>query len=436
MSDAREIATHVLHRVDVDAAYAAAVLSAELASPGIDPRDAALATEIVYGALRSLPSLDRVIRDSLSDPTKKLDPWVRATFRVAAYQILHLERVPVHAAVDRAVGIATAKRGRRLGGFVNAVLRRVAEKRPAEPKPPTTLEVPPWLERMLASSLGAERATAFLAGRRLPPPIGLRARLPLITRDELRERILNAHPKAEAADGVSPESLLLRGASNPRMLPGYAGGFFSIQEEGAQLVLGCISIAPGARVADVCAGRGGKALAALERVGDDGAVFAFDIDERKLEEIPKEQERLRLGGVLECEPVDFSVGTGGHEDSFDVVLVDAPCSGLGTVHRRPEVLLRVTEKDPARMAALQSRILKNAARLVRPGGVLLFAVCSPTAAEGAGVVHAFTKANPVFRPEPILPSGPLSADADGIARIGPWMAESDAYQVAVWRRDS
>lgn len=442
--NARELATFVLFRVAEDSAYASRVLDAELSRARLDPRDAALATEIVYGTLRTLPAMDAAYSGFLRRAPETLDPMVRAALRTACYQLLHLGRVPPHAIVDGAVGLVSHERGRILAGVVNAVLRKVAATRPAEPKPPLALVAPDWFGAALVAGLGEARANEFLAARRLPPPVVLRVEGEAPgAREALIAQIVSVREGAEVLPGaVSPRAVLVRGGGDPRALPGYAEGAFTVQEEGAQAVALAVGALPGERVADACAGHGGKTTFFARAVGAEGHVTALDLFEEKLERIAPEFRRLRLPVArLDTVTVDLSVGSAGLEGRFDRVVVDAPCTGLGTVHRRPEILLRVGAEDPARLADLQVQILQNAAALVRPGGTLVYAVCSPTVEEGAGVVARLSERIPMLRPHPEAPPVAGAApDADGMLRLGPWSDPSghgpDAYQVFRWQRIS
>jgi 16S rRNA (cytosine967-C5)-methyltransferase len=436
----RWVAAIVLERVTDKAAYASRALDAELTRARLDPRDAALATEIVYGTLRVLPALDKTIRAQLSHVDARLDGFVHATLRTAAYQLAHLGRLPSYSIVDEAVAQVRAKRGPKLAGFVNAVLRKLANQRPAEPEPPRTMVLPEWVERTLEHSIGPERLARFLAPGG-PPALCLRAEAG--TRDALLSQLRAALPAAEIeAATLSPLGIAARRAGSPRALPGYSAGAFSVQEEGAQLVALSLGTRPGERIADVCAGHGGKTTLLARRVGPSGHVAAFDRDERKLQVIPAELERLGLPRErVELHAVDLSVGLGGVSELFDRVLVDAPCTGLGTLQRRPELLLRLTPEDPARLAILQLSILERAAALVRPGGVIGYAVCSPASAEGQGVSERFSASHPNFAlVHEALEAGMPAPDADGVLRIGAWLASPtansvpDAYQLVLWRR--
>ena len=234
----------------------------------------------------------------------------------------------------------------------------------------------------------------------------------------------------------------MRRSGAPRALPGFKEGAFSVQEEGAQLIALAVAAQPGERIADLCAGHGGKTTLLARQVGNGGSVVAVDQDERKLDAIPNELARIGLAGVsVALHPIDLSVGTGELPGDFDRVLVDAPCTGLGTVLRRPELLLRLRPDDPARMSQLQRGILRSAAKLVKPGGTLAYAVCSPTREEGPDVATAFSLEHANFSCvteslSKLLPP----PDRDGVLRIGSWLTDPeetsapDAYQLVVWRR--
>ncbi|MCB9597130.1 MAG: methyltransferase domain-containing protein [Sandaracinaceae bacterium] len=407
----RLVATRVLFRVATDGAFATPTLDAEIRRSRLSSQDAGLATEIVYGALRVLPELDRVLDERLKTP-KTTDPWLRAALRVGAYQLLHLSRVPPHAAVSETVSACRAERGPKLAGVANAVLRRIAKERPAEPTPPTQMIVPPWLDACVRRGLGAERADVFFGARRLPPPLGLRFAAP-----PTDEQLAALGPDAKRSE-LAPRGVEVRGVGDPRALPGYEEGAFAVQELGSQLVVERVGAQPGERVADLCAGHGTKTLALAQAVGPTGHVVAVDLYEEKLDRL--ESERARLGieaSRVETRPVDLSRGLGGLEPgSFDRVLVDAPCTGLGTIHRRPELALRLGPSDPARLADLQRTLVATAAPLVRPGGVLVLATCSAAYEEGPGLADAL--------------DGTPTVEA-----IGPWLGEDvDAYHVLVWRR--
>jgi len=397
----------VLHRVATDGAWATPTLDAEIRREGLSRADAGLATEIVYGTLRVLPALDARLDALLRSPATT-DSMLRAALWVGAYQLVHLSRVPPHAAVGETVSAIRNERGRKLAGVANAVLRKIARDRPEDPAPPTGLVLPEWIEVSARRGLGEDRAAAFFGARRLPPPLGLRVR------DDAAIEALGVEVERSA---LAPRGVSVRGVGDPRELPGYADGAFAVQELGSQVVAARVDAQPGERVADLCCGHGTKTLALAEDLGAGGSIVAVDLYEEKLTKLEMEKWRLGIECPVEVLAVDLTKGLGGLEPgSFDRVLVDAPCTGLGTVHRRPELALRLTPDDPARLAELQRALIANAARLVRPGGVLVAATCSPTHEEGPALADAIEG-----EPE--------------VEAIGPWLGEElDAYHVLTWRR--
>ncbi|NOY90577.1 MAG: class I SAM-dependent methyltransferase [Deltaproteobacteria bacterium] len=437
---ARDVAARVLYRVDHEQAWASACLDAELGRARLDVRDAALAAQIVYGSLRVLPSLDAVVDPFLRRGPKGLDPFLRAVLRVAAYQLLHLSRVPPHAIVDAAVTHARRERGKGPSGFVNAVLRKVAAQRPKQPAPPDRLVLDAALSAALARSLDPERIARFLSSRPRPPTLDLRVTGGDDASAALSARILEAFPRAQIQPGsLLSSALRLRGVGDPRKLPGYAEGLFAVQEEGSQWVAAALGARPGERVLDACAGRGGKTLALAQAVGDSGRIVALDLYEPRLEQMQDERARLGIDEqIIECKAVDLTVGLGDVTGEFDRILVDAPCSGLGTIHRRPDILLRHRERGLKKLARTQGAILERVACCLAPGGRLIYAVCSPMREEGAAVVDGFAARHPELTRR-ALPLAPPPADADLVHRLGPWWAPAeadgtDAYQVFCFER--
>jgi 16S rRNA (cytosine967-C5)-methyltransferase len=398
--------------------------------------DAALATQIVYGALRVVPELEASLARHARRPVK-VDDWSRAALLGGAFQLLHLARVPPHAVVNDTVELIRGKRGKGLAGFANAVLRKLAAQRPSAPKPPMSLAVPTWLDEALVSSIGAEHSEQLLNIGDEPPSVDLRVRAD-IDRDEVATDILDARPDAiVSATNCSPAGLRVVGAGDLRKLPGYVEGRFAAQEEGAQLIGCLLGVRPGERVLDVCAGRGGKTAQLVEATGKDGRVFATDLHEHRLEQIPRELSRLRLGTEpLETACFDWTVGAGAAYGEFDRVLVDAPCTGLGTLRRRAEILLRAEPGDAARMGETQRRILRNAATRVRTGGTLLYAVCSPLSEEGSGVVNGVNLPGFELQVGRASHLKSLYFGSEGRLDLGPWVPGAgpwaDAYQVYVW----
>ena len=384
-SPARAIAAEVLTRVERDGAYASIALEAAFAAvPGLEARDAGLASELVHGTLRRQMALDAALERAAERPMARLEIGVRTLLRMGAYQLLYLDRVPARAAVHETVELCKARGLTRAAGLANAILRRLARE-PIVPLPEDPLERlsvseshPLWLVRRWVERLGLEEATLLCRTNNTPAPVGLRVNLRRGTRESLLEALRAARPDATIGPGrFAATSISLLGAGPPSRLPGYGQGLFQVQDEAAQLVGQLLSPVPGSPTLDTCAAPGGKSCHLAELGGD---VIAMDLALRKLVRARSEAERLGLS--LRCLVADAAKALPVPDRSQDYVLVDAPCSGLGTVRRHPELRYRRQPEDLARLADLQLGILRQATRAVAPGGVLVYSVCSNEPEEG------------------------------------------------------
>ena len=347
--DARRLALEVLGRIERDGAYANLALRAALDRCDLDRRDRAFVTDLVYGTTRMRRACDHLIDRFLHDD---IQPEVRTVLRLGAYQ-LHWAGVPPHAAVSATVAVAP----RRVQGLCNAVLRRVADYQPTWPGPAVELSVPDWLIDRLVADLGLDDALAALAAMNRPAPA--------VVRDD---------------------------------------GYY--QDRASQLVADLTGegLVPGGRVLDLCAAPGGKATA-LAAAG--ASVVAADLRPARLGLVAQNADRL--GHAVALVAADGRIPPF-RPGSFDRVLVDAPCSGLGVLRRRADARWRGDEADVADLALLQADLLAGAAALVRPGGQLIYSVCTVTEAETAGVDRRFRGAEPRAEPEPV--GGPWRPHGD------------------------
>jgi len=421
LGTARSIAARAVLRVLSDGAFAAAALSAELErEKGLAERDRALATELVYGTLRTRVALEARLLPLAPRGLKDLP--VLAELLVAAYQLLVLDRVPAFAAVNAAVDAVTAKRGKKVGGFANAVLRKLAQGEKLVPEQAARQSVAPWLLEALERSVGEAEATALL----LPQPekvVGLR----LISGRPLPKWLENS-----ARGRLSPRARLVQGEGDPRKREGYAEGAFVVQEEGAQGIALALGARAGERILDACAGRGQKTSLYVEQVGSTGEVWATDVYPKKLDALRDELERLGLP-IPELRAIDWAVGVGDVPANFDRVLVDAPCTGTGTLRRRPEIASRLTASDPARLSALAESILRAAATRAKSSGRVVFAVCSVLETECESLVQRVAD---VLEPAPFdCPELAQVLPAHTTAfRVGPTGFDTDGYFAASFVR--
>ena len=359
-ASARSVALDVIRRVTDEGAYSNLTLARTLARVGLSERDAAFATELAYGTLRRLIPIDYALGPLLDRPIDTAPKGARAALRLGAYQLRFL-RVPAHAAVSETVALADPRHR----GFVNAVLRRFATLGPETPEGRTDLAVSlrtglaEWavreLRRIVSSDEETERAAVALAAR---APITIRTNTCRTTVDEL-ERELHATGVGTERGTVHPDSLVVDSGA-PSRLPGSAEGWFAVQDQASSFVVAALDPRPGDRVLDVCAGPGGKTghLACL--IGPEGRSVAADVSPARLELVRANVERLGVRTELLVQDGRRPALRGG----FDRVLVDAPCSGLGSARRRPELLWRARKDE---LSSLDRR--RRTAAFRRPAGL-------------------------------------------------------------------
>jgi 16S rRNA (cytosine967-C5)-methyltransferase len=402
------------------------------------PRDRALATELVYGSLRLLPWMDDRLMRYAPRGLGGLDPRTHAELLLSTYQLFFLERVPAFAAVNEAVESIKQARGPKLAAFANAVLRKLATeaektKGPALIVEATWASLPSWLQTALVRTLGAAGAKAFSAAGIATPPLGLRVRREE-DRDACLAELAATVPHASFEKGkVSPLAILARGGGKSDGWPG-SDDTWSIQEEGSQLVALAVGARPGDVVLDACAGRGNKSAILARLVQPSGALDAADLHPNKLTRL--EQQLAHAGIPLRStHAVDWSVGVGDVDAMYDRALVDAPCSGVGTLRRRPDLALRREPEDLARLAALQAAIVLRVASCVRPGGRLVYAVCSVLREEGEAVVEAVLAAGTGLTLAPFAgPAARALAGEQTTLRLLPDVHGTDGYFLASFLR--
>jgi len=425
---ARVVALDALVRVE-DGAYAHVVLPAMLAQSNLSDRDRAFATDLVYGTVRSQRRLDDLLAHVVKRPIPRLDPPVRAALRLGAYQLLH--DTPAHAAVASTVD-AVGARSPRARGFVNANLRGLTRLPKPWPEPiddAVALSYPDWLVERLTRDLGSTAARDALVAMNAPAAVTLRPDPRQVTVTALAEELEAAGAEVEPGQLVT-DALIVRGVGDPGRLEAVRDGRATPQDQGSQAVVNVLAPEPGERVADVAAAPGGKATAIAEKIGADGAVVALDIDAGRVRMIDAARHRIGLPHlfpiVADARAVPLRPAT------FDRVLLDAPCSGLGVLRRRPDARWRLQPETIDELAALQRDLLAAAAPLVRPGGVLVYSVCTLTNEETLDVDAWAADALPELTPLP-PPGGPWTARGRG-ALLLPQAAGTDGMYVLVLRR--
>lgn len=447
-SDPRQLAFAILCRVE-EGAFADLTLDTALSrDTSMDPRDRSLVTELVYGVLRQRGRLDFALSRFCAKPLSKVETRVLVLLRLGAYQVLLLDRVPDSAAVNETVKLAHREGLARASGFINGILRSLVRGRHEIAWPDRdaslleylehVLSLPKWLARGWFESMGKKPALALAEALCEVPPFTLRVNTLKISRKDYLDRLRAAGHQA-APTLYAPEGITLVGRGGGP-LPGGGEGWYQVQDEASMLIAHLLAPGKGDKILDACAAPGGKTthIAALAHGG--ASVMALDLHPQRVRLVAEGAERLGCGQIETrpwdlTRPPDFLP-----RDSFDKVLVDAPCSGLGVLRRNPEIRWRRTKDDIRRMAALQKTILGNVAPLVRPGGVLLYSLCTMTPEETTGVVEAFLGEHGDFEAEDLrllFPDWKDLFDSRGALRTFPHLhGGMDAFFAVRLRRRS
>jgi 16S rRNA (cytosine967-C5)-methyltransferase len=399
----RRAAFAVLYRLDRGPLDLGAALDRTFAEGTWDPRDRRLAAELAYGVARWRFRLDFGLKAVTGRRVKDLDRRARTLLRLGAYQLAFTTRIPAAAAVDETVRLAG--RDAALKGFLNGVLRTLA--REGLPEPPSgpeglgpRLGLPDWLARRWLATYGPEGAEARGRQAAQPPPLTLRVETARVTPEALAERLAQAGTTVTPS-AVLPGALRVAGDVPVPNLPGYAEGLFYVQDEASQLVGLLADARPGERVLDACAAPGGKTTQLAARVGPEGEVVAVERDPGRRRRLTGNLERLQVKNVRVVAGDAAGLGPDALPDApFDRVLLDAPCSGLGVLGRHPEGRWWKDADGIAACAREQGRLLLALADRVRPGGRLVYAVCTGEPEETTQAVAAFLSARPDFAPVP------------------------------------
>jgi 16S rRNA (cytosine967-C5)-methyltransferase len=368
-SPARRVAFAVLRRTFEDGAYADRALSAEAARAGVSGRELALATRLAYGAVQRRRTLDHLAERLAGRPAAKLDPPILAALRLGLLQLHFLDGIPARAAVHESVELAKAAAPRG-AGLVNAVLRRAAEVGPPDLPDATPAEaalahsVPDWLAELWWEWLGAGEARALLGTVNDPPEAALRVNA-LVPAD------LSGVPAHPAGD--PPEALVLDGPWDAWSSPEWKAGAIFPQGRASMRVARTLAPEPGERVLDLCSAPGGKTTHLAALMEDRGEVVAVERNRKRAARLREVAARLNatIVRVEEADAADFAAPA-----PFDRVLLDPPCSGLGTLQTRPDVRWRTSPERIAEAAGLQARILECALAALKPGGTLVYSVCT------------------------------------------------------------
>ncbi|MBW2631903.1 MAG: 16S rRNA (cytosine(967)-C(5))-methyltransferase RsmB [Deltaproteobacteria bacterium] len=440
----RNLSVQILNRVEEGRAFAQPLLDAYLSKNTLaNTQDRGLLTQLVYGTLRFRICLDWIIREVYSGNFESMEPGIRNILRVALYQIMFTDRVPAYAATDEAVKM-TKKMYPGRSNLVNAILRNAARKMDAiqyplfDEDPLLHISVvhshPLWIVKMWAEQLGVEDTLALCKSNNEIPPFAIRANSLKSTRSNLIRMLENCDCGA-VPSRYSPDGIVLSNLPAPvGQMPLYEEGYMQIQDEASQLISPLLDPKPGEMVLDVCAGAGVKTTHMAELMQNSGRIVAMDINRKKIE-ISRVLAR-RLGATI-IEPIVHDATKDSQNDlreKFDRVLVDVPCSGMGTLRRNPEIKWNVTPEDMKKFPPLQKEILNHSASYLKKGGTMVYGTCTISSAENEEVVREFLSTHPDF--EYAHPTAFVTdmLDRHGMFRTFPHLHGTDGFFGVVLKR--
>jgi len=438
MDKARETAVKVLSEVHADGAYANVALAKALREQKLSEQDRRFVTELVYGTVKAGGTLDWILSRYAKNPIQKMHPAVREILRLGLYQLFYLDKVPASAACNTSVELAKKLAPRRLSGFVNAVLRTAVREpeRAAFPKekPDVYLALasqhPLWFVRRWIKELGAEETEKLTAFDNTQAPLCLRANTLRVTREELLQQLEAGGAVCEPS-AWAPEGIVVRKHGALDAMKPLQDGLAQVQDESSMLVAQVLDPRPGEFIIDCCAAPGGKSTHIAQKMRDEGRILAGDIYDHKIARIEENAKRLGIT-ILEAEKIDAREIGGEYEEMADRVLVDAPCSGLGVLRRKPDARWRKSAKEIRKLPELQMAILESAARAVKPDGILVYSTCTIEQAENADVVRAFLAKHPEFyieRAGAFLPA-PHGHGNEDMVQLYPQRDGTDGFFIA------
>lgn len=417
---ARELALKVLHDVDVNGAYANIALRVIMERYRPRGPDRGLLTELSYGTLRRLNTINWILERFMAKPLSRQSPWVRNILRIGAYQLFFLDRIPASAACNEAVNLGKKYASERVAGFINGVLRRVVREKHGVVFPDLTADPvghislkyshPAWLVKLWLEELGLEETVRTCAAGNKTPAATIRANVLKTNREELMGLLgneLDLLPARYAREGI-----IARNLQDVESLSFFRDGYFFVQGESSMLVAQAVGAPPGVFILDLCGAPGGKATHLAELMGDAGRIVVVDIHPHRLALVHANCSRLGIKSI-ETVACDARKLEGMFWEAADYVLVDAPCSGLGVLSHKPDTKWRKEAQTITRVAELQREILMSAARCVRSGGTLIYSTCTISREENLEQIKSFLAADDRFALEDLRPFLPQQLDLKG-----------------------
>jgi len=434
---ARETALNALIACRKEGAWSNGVLKEYVHRDRLDSRDAALATRLCYGVLQNRNKLDFYLKQLLTGKIRDLHPVVHDILHLGLYQIYEMDKIPESAAVNESVDLAKkySKKQRFAPGLVNGVLRN-AVKTKGQLKEPASLEDKyshPWeLIKLLRDYVGKDRIETMLRANNEAPSTTVQVNTLKVTAEELQQKLGGEGVTARPHDWMT-DCLVLSGTGDLEKLESFREGLFYVQDPAAKLSVLCAELPKESiRILDCCSAPGGKSFAAAMATEGKAEITSCDVHEHKVGLIQKGAQRLGIEN-LSARLQDATGYVPEWDSYFDALICDVPCSGYGIIRKKPDIRY----KNPADMAGLpelQLQILKNQARYVKPGGVLIYSTCTLVRAENEGVVEAFLKDNDDYTLEPLPLPDVFPKNESGMLALVPGQYDTDGFFIARLRR--
>lgn len=434
---ARELAVQLLERTEQDGAYTNLILNQVITEEELSLQERALLTELVYGVMQNKRLIDYYLSKFLK-PSQKLDGWVRQLLRVAVYQLVFLDQIPTYAAINEAVQYAKHRGHRGISGLVNGVLRNI-DRHPLKNLDDITSKVerigtqyslPDWLVKQLVADYGEATTEAIAQSFNKRAHVSVRVNTQQLSRDEAIEQLQAAGFEVTRSE-LSPVGLIIQGGL-PTDTELFQQGAITIQDEAAMLVAPALEVEPADYVWDACAAPGGKSahIATYLDKSSGGQLLSTDIHEHKISLIEASLHRQKQGeqsrvDVLDAREVVAKYGS----EQFDKILVDAPCSGIGLLRRKPDIRFQKSAHTSQELAERQLDILTAAAKALKVGGRLVYATCTILKEENEAVIETFLKDHPNFQLSPIKAEHQVLVN-EGMVTILPHQFESDGFFIA------
>ena len=432
-TNAREAALVILKEVEEKDAYLNLVLNRVLSQRSFPPAERSLLTELAYGVIQHLHTLDWVISLYSTRSLEKLTPWIRNILRMGTYQLLYLERIPEAAAVDEAVKLAHRYGHKGVAGLVNAVLRKISRAKDNLPWPSREQEpalylslhyaYPLWMVQRWIKNLGAEAAEAYCSAGNRRPPLTIRTNTLRLSREEL-QRVLQAEGTESRECRYAPEGLYLKLAHRLVEMKSFQQGLFQVQGESSMLAAPLLNPQPGERVLDLCSAPGGKTTHLATLMKNQGRIIAADLYPHRLKLVQAAAERQGIQ-IIQAENIDGRSLPSEWQGTFQRVLLDVPCSGLGVIRRKGDLKWRRRPEDIASLSQLQMQLLRSAFQALCSGGVLLYSACTTEPEETTEVINKFLAQERLAQPvilSPFLPQE-LHAEEKIAGQIFLWPAQ-------------